>query len=264
MPQEDVAPYQQNLALKKTFQQRRLDIAEVMQFTPFDLDLENNRLAHLLDFVNQYQRYGSQEAMEAVAGEFLFPPIFPGISPESDWYRFEQWMQGRPVRQKLVEQLPESVVLRKPEEIDETEIEAELERLEIALERAGYGISLNFGVPARLVYAFLYEELGETVELHGQGEGWFFDGCSGYCPGCFQRPWCDTGESACWSEDEEAGKMHLIDELADFVSAGPQSLEILRKLQSAEDAAFEKFKAENPGPDFGDSEGDQEWRVKLN
>lgn len=113
-------------------------------------------------------------------------------------------MQGKPVRAMLSEQLPETLTLRKPEEVPEQEIEAELKRLETALRQAGYGVSLNEEVPARLVYAYLYESLGETVEL--DDGGWVFHGCSGYCPGCFQRPWCDTGESSCWPEDEKPAK----------------------------------------------------------
>ncbi len=233
-----------------------------MDFTPLDLDLENRRLRHLLDFVKQYRQCGGREAMEAIAGRFLFPPIFPGISPDSDWIRFENWIQGKPVRAKLSEQLPQTLTLRKPEEIPEQEIEAELERLETALGQAGYGIGLREGIPARLVYAYLYESLGEIVEL--DGGGWVFDGCSGYCPGCFQRPWCDAGESSCWPEDEEAGEMHLIPELKEYVSASPQSLEIIRELQAEEDAAFERFKAENPDPGFGGMDRDEEWKGKYN
>lgn len=261
MPKEDLIPYQQNLAFKRAFKRLQLNLEEVMVFTPFDLDLENLRLESLLDFVRQYQQYGSQKAMEVVAGRYLFPPIFPGISPESDWYRFEQWMRGLPVRQKLSEQLPKTLLLRKPEEISEEEIEAEFEKLVNALEVAGYGLCLNDDIPARLQYAFLYEELGETFELHEKGGGWFFDGCSGFCPGCFQRPWCSTGESSYWPEDEKAGKIYLIDELKDYVSPSPQSFEILKNLQAEKDASLEAFKAERPDKNMED---DQDWKAKLN
>lgn len=265
MAKEDIAPYQQNLAFKRAFERLRLDLPEVMEFTPLDVDLENRRLQNLLDFVDRYQRCGGREAMEAIAGSFVFPPIFPGISPESDWYRFEQWMQGKPVRQKLSEQLSKNAVFSKPEDIGDGAIEAELERLEAAINRANYGISLNEGIPPRLVYAYLYENLGQTFELdEPSGGGWFLDGCSGYCPGCFQRPWCPSGEGSCWPEDEAAGKMHLIDELSAYVSASPQSLEILQRLQAAEDASFERFKAENPDSGFGDFEEDSEWKAKQN
>lgn len=262
MPKADLTPYQQNLDYKRAFAQLKLAIDEVMKFTPLDLDLENCRLKGLLDFVEQYQRYGSQEAMEAVLGEFVFPPIFPSISPESDWYRFEEWLQGRPVRAQLATQLPQTLVIRNPSEIGEEEIEAAVEGLTNALQQAGFGISLNEGIPARLVYSYLYESLGETVEL--DGGGWMFDGCSGYCPGCFQRPWCDSGQSLCWSEDKEAGKIHFIDELQNYVSPSPQSLAILRAQQAEQDASHAKFAAENPRITFNDQADDQAWKAKLN
>ncbi len=266
MAKEDLLPYQQNLDYRREFKRLDLDLEAVMEFAPLDLDMENRRLKSLLDFVHEYQRCGSKATMEVIAGNYRFPPIFPGISPESDWYRFELWMQGEPVRKKLSAQLPQNTVFRKPAEINDEEIESELERLEQTLKRAGYGIGLNDGIPARLVYAFLYEELGEEFELYeSDGFGsWSFDGCSGYCPGCFQRPWCKSGQNICWSEDKEAGKMHLTEELNDYVSASPQSLEILQQLQAEEAARFAKFKAENPSPDFGNPGAEEDRQARLN
>ena len=106
MAKEDIASYQRNLALKQEFKFLGLDLAEVMEFSPLDLDLENLRLENLLDFVHRYRKHGSREAME---GEFLFPPIFPGIDPDSDWYRFELWMEGKPTRMTLADQLPKKI-----------------------------------------------------------------------------------------------------------------------------------------------------------
>lgn len=266
MAKEDLLPYQQNLDYRREFKRLGLDLEALMDFTPMDLDLENRRLKSLLDFVHEYQRCGSKEAMEIIAGTYRFPPIFPGISPESDWFRFEQWMQGEPVRKKLTELLPKNIHFKSPDEISEDEIENETERLAKTLHEAGYGISLNDDIPARLVYAFLYEELGETFELDEPdvSGGWVFDGCSGYCPGCFQRPWCESGQNLCWLEDEEAGKMHLIDDLSQYVSASPQSLEILQQSQAEEDARYAKFKEENPGPGFGNPGADEDRQAYLN
>ena len=262
MAKEDIVPYQRNLALKQEFKFLGLDLAEIMEFSPFDLDLENRRLENLLDFVNRYRKHGSREVMELIEGKFLFPPVFPGIDPESDWYRFELWLQGQPTRMTLAEQLPKTFVLKKPQELSDEEIGTALEQLEEALYEAGYGVSLNAGIPARLVYEYLVESLGETFELD-PGGGWYLDGCGGYCPGCFQRPWCDTGESCCWPEDEEAGKMSLIEALNPYISASPRSLEILQRLQAESDAEFEKFKAENPDPGFDGPEAD-DWKARSN
>lgn len=240
MPKEDIAPYLRNLALKHAFVSQGLDIEAVMEFTPLELDLENRRLVSLLDFIDRYRNCGSQDVMEAIANDYVFPPIFPRISPESDWYRFEKWMKGEPTSKKLLEQLPEEIALRKPEEIDEDQIEIEIEHLAKLLNKVGCDIALNHDIPTRLVYSYLYEVLHDTFEVFEPGSGgWIFDGCSGYCPGCFQRPWCEFGQNSCWSEDTEAGKMLLTEELREYVCAAPQSLAILQQLQAEQDAAFE-------------------------
>ena len=127
MAKEDITPYQCNLALKREFKFLGLDLAEVMEFSPFDLDLENRRIGNLLDFVHRFRKFGSREAMEIIEGNFVFPPIFPGIDPESDWYRFELWLQGRPIRMTLSAQLPGTFVLKKPEELNNDDIGAALE-----------------------------------------------------------------------------------------------------------------------------------------
>ncbi len=259
MPREDLQTYQHNLHLKQQFDLLGLHLSEVFEFTPMDLDLENRRLESLLNFVKKYQQYGNRETMELLEGPYCWPPIFPGIDPDSDWYRFELWLMGQPTRKTIAEQMPETFIIKNPEEIPEDEMEAELDKLLNAVNQAGYGISLNEGIPARVVYCNVMEWIGEKLELDGPfGGGWTFDGCSGWCPGCFQRPWCEFGNSSCWREDEEAGKMCLPDELNDYVSASPQSFSIISKLQAEEDAKMEKWKQENEkkqeGP-FLDHEG---------
>lgn len=243
MAKEDIAPYQKNLALKQAFRALDLDLNEVMEFTPYDLDLENARLESLLAFVEEYQKYGSQEVMEAVKGGFLFPPIHPGISPDCDWFRFELWMQHLPTKKTLAEQLPSTFELVQPDSLRDEELESALDKLLAAMHSIGFSLTLNDDIPPRLVYGYLMEELGETFELDAQG-GWFLNGCNGYCPGCFQRPWCDIGQRSCWTEDEKAGKMHLPELLEPYVSASPQSLEILQRFQVEEDAEDAQFEAE--------------------
>lgn len=252
----DLLPLQQNLALKRLFTNRGLDLEAVMEFTPLDLDLENRRLQNLAEFIIEYDQYGSKEAMEAVKGEWQFPPIFPGISPENDWYRFELWLNGETIRKPLGEMTPDKVPFRKPEDIGDDEIEAELERLLEAIEGANIGIGLNEGLPPRLLYTYLHERLGDTFEM--SNGGWVIDGCSGYCPGCIQRPWCNSGLDSCWPEDEAAGKIHFTEELAPYISAEPHSLEPMRKIQAAQDAEMEKFMREHP------KEPDEDWLAKRN
>lgn len=260
MPKEDLRTYQHNLQLKQEFEQLELDLQEVFEFTPLDLDLENNRLESLLDFTKKYQQYGSREVMELLESDFCFPPIYPMIEPESDWYRFERWMNGESVREKIADQLPEEFIIRPLSSLTDNEVETELEKLIDAIEHSNFSIDLSDNIPAELVYANLLEWLEETTVLYPKGNGGFFvyNGCNGYCPGCFQRPWCETGNSSCWSEDEQAEKMHFPEELGKYVSASPQSLDIIRELQAKKDAAFEKFKEENK------EEIDDDWKAELN
>jgi len=93
---------------------------------------------------------------------------------------------------------------------------------------------------SELRYMHLLETLDEEFEIIVDGS-WHLDGCTGYCPDCFQRPWCESGCQSCWPEDEEAGKMFLIDPVKRYLSPSRISLEILQKLQAEEDKKFEEF-----------------------
>ncbi len=260
----DLLPLQKNLALRRLFSNRGLDLEAVMEFTPHDLDLENKRLQNLAGFILEYDRYGSREAMEVIRGEWVFPPIFPGISPESDWLRFERWLLGEPLWQKLADKVSEiTTPFRAPEHIPEHEIESESKRLYHAIEDAGIAIGLREGMPPRLLYTYLYQELDDAFDMFDGS--WHIDGCSGYCPGCIQRPWCDAGQGLCWDEDETAGKMHLTEELAPYVSASPQSLALLQQAQAEEDAEMAKFREENPDPMFENrAKPDEDWLAQQN
>ena len=228
MSKDDLFPYRLNSFLKESFKNLNLDLEEVMEFTPDDLNLENGRLHHLLDFIEKYRLYGSKEAMESVLGPYLYPPIFPGIDPWSDWYRFELWLEGKPTRLSIRAQLPAALHLPKPEEVRAEELETILVQLKSAMLDAGFDCLFQDDIPAPLIYQYLYEQLDEVYELDYGGGFWNLDGCSGWCPGCFQRPWCEFGQQLGWAEDETAGKMHLIDELKDYVSATPQSPETIK------------------------------------
>jgi hypothetical protein len=59
--------------------------------------------------------------------------------------------------------------------------------------------------------------------------------------------------------------MFLIDELKDYVSASPQSLAILQKIQAEKDAYMSKFMEENKNSNItGVADDDEDWRVKRN
>ena len=99
MNQADLDVFRDNLRLKKAFLKLSLDLTPIMEFMPYHLDIENRRLASLLTFVKKYQSCQSRQVMELIGRPY--PPIFPSISPESDWHRFKLWLNGQPVRKKL-------------------------------------------------------------------------------------------------------------------------------------------------------------------
>jgi hypothetical protein len=229
----------ENQTLKAEFTARGLDLDQVFWFTPDDLERENHVLRHLLDWVQKYTECPDRQKM--ISEGYEFPPIDPDISPEEDWYRFELWMQGKPIRQKLKEQIRYSGPPKPADEMTDEEIQAELQKLARLLEEVHICVDINEDMPLRLAYEYLLETLDEEMDVFGEGT-WHLDGCGGYCPGCFQRPWCETGNRSCWPEDEEEGKMFLIDPVKKYVSASPISLKLLRQAQEEEDRKFAEFK----------------------
>ena len=155
-------------------------------------------------------------------------PLTPALTPWSVWYRFERWLRGESVREAIVNLFPIHEKFLPDEELDDEQIESETQRLIETIEARGNGVCLQEDIPARLVHRYLMQWINKPHELTApSGGGWYYDGCPGYCPGCFRRPWCETGNSSCWPDDEEAGKIHYTDELKPYVSASPQSLNII-------------------------------------
>ena len=242
MDNRDIDVLLENQSLKFEFSVRNLDLTQVFCATPDDLERENRFLHHLLDWVQKYSEYRDRNKME-VEG-YNFPPIDPGISPENDWYRFEQWIQGNPIRRKLKEQLPSDYTPKDPEHLTDEEITSELQALSIHLANIRVSVDIQEELPPRLVYEYLLEALEDEFDITEAGF-WHLDGCTGYCPGCFQRPWCETGSQSCWQEDEQAGKMALTDLVKNYVSASSMSLSILRKFQADADRRFAEFRQDN-------------------
>jgi len=155
-----------NQSLQSAFAMRGLDLPQVWQPTPDDLESENSQLQRLLEWVEKYESCSDRAQMEAEG--YDFPPIYPGIDPDSDWLAFELWMQNKPVRAKMKEQLnppggisPAELLKKDPQDMTDEEIEAELEKLYASLEGANFSIDLNEGVPARFVYTIAREVLNE-------------------------------------------------------------------------------------------------------
>lgn len=166
-----------------------------------------------------------------------FPPIDPDFAPDNDWFLFERWMKGLPLRLRLIDQLAGVYSIKNPQDLDDATLASELELLTKALAKVRISVDLKMDVPLQLVYTYVLEQLPEEFILMVEG-CMHLDGCSGYCPGCFQRPWCEFGTQSCWTEDEQIGEMYLTDTVRKYVSASPVSLEILRKCQAELDESF--------------------------
>jgi hypothetical protein len=245
MPNHHIDLHLHNQSLKSAFAVRGLDLSQVWQPTPDDLERENCQLERLLEWVEKYETCPDRAQMEAEGYEF--PPVYPGIDPDSDWLCFELWMQNKPVRAKMKEQLnpPAGVSLagllkRDPQEMTDVEIEIELEKLYTCLENTNFSIDLTEGLPARFVYTMVREALEEEFEFI-VGGGWHIDGCSGVCPECLQRPWCKSGQELCWREDEEAGEIHFPEAVRRYVSPSPVSLALLQKSQAEHDRRMKPY-----------------------
>jgi hypothetical protein len=187
----------------------------------------------LLDWVNTYKECGSREQMEKEG--YDFPPIEPDFSPDDDWFLFERWMQGKPLRQSIIKQLPKTFTPKEPAKLTDQQIAEELDTLIELLSDIHICVDNVKDIPPRLMYTYIIEQMDEEYSILSGGQ-WHLDGCTGYCPDCFQRPWCDFGSRSCWPEDEKAGEMVLIDSVRQYVSPSPMSLSVLRKLQAEDDA----------------------------
>ncbi len=97
--------------------------------------------------------------------------------------------------------------IRPIEDLSPREVEAEIARFGSVLAKNHVVIRLEEGVPPHLVYSYLCRELKAPDFEVLFGEFVQITACSGYCPGCFQRPWCNLGIEETWPEDEEAGHM---------------------------------------------------------
>lgn len=238
MNPENIDLVLENNTLKNEFVIRNLDLSQVFVSSPDNLELENRHLNKLLDWVNKYTICLSRKEMEDDG--YLYPPIEPGFSPDNDWFLFERWINGLPVRLRALDQISTKYVPKDPNELSDSEIISELERLDKFLYDIRICVDLREGIPPKLIYENLIEMLNEEFDLMIEGF-YHIDGCSGFCPDCFQRPWCEAGSQSCWPEDEKIGEMYLPDCVRKYVSPSPVSLSILQKNQAEEDKKFEEL-----------------------
>jgi len=235
---ENINDKLENENLKKEFAYRDLDYTQVFDPIPDDLKRENKCLRKLIQWVKKYSECHDREKMEEQG--YKFPPVNPGLSPENDWFIFERWMRGEPTSLTMKEILGSNFEIIEPEKLTDEEVIAKLKRIKERCLKYNISFETRKNIPSRLIYLDFIDNLAEEYEILTNGY-WHIDGCSGYCPDCFQRPWCEAGLTSCWPEDEEAGEMFLSDSVKKFVSPSPVSLQLLQKSQAEHDREFEKF-----------------------
>lgn len=203
----------ENRNLRAEIESRGVRIEQLWPDLVEDPRVENARLHDLLMWVEAYRANPERGALEERG--FLYPPLDPGFDPETDWLQFERWMAGLPVRWSFSAEfgpLPDAHAL-----LDE-DLTGEFERVRRWLETRGVEVDLQDGLPPRIAYACLKREVEkEPFDFLAEGTRCHLTGCSGYCPGCMQRPWCAIGQEEPWPEDEEAGCLICPDEVLPFM-----------------------------------------------
>ena len=78
------------------------------------------------------------------------------------------------------------------------------EALHRELVTRGFDVFLDEGVPLKVVYLYMQHValIAEGLRLP-EGERIVFNGCGGWCEGCFQSPWCSIKEEMDREEAEE-------------------------------------------------------------
>jgi hypothetical protein len=175
--------------LEQWFEGRGLSLEGICEPICDDQYHRLGQLSRMKAFVEEYEKTPGRVAMQRRG--FAYPPVEPDHDPWSDWERFERWLRHEPLDWSYLE------VFGAPpaeEELDEEQLDRELERMLENLASRNVVVSLVDDVPKELVYRYLLEEVEGRFEILDESAMLVIDGCSGYCPTCFQQRWCDMAE----------------------------------------------------------------------
>jgi hypothetical protein len=202
-----------NRLLKRWFDVRGLRLEHVWVPTAGDPEAENRSLRLLQHWVQEYLACQDQAEMERKG--YRYPPIEPDFDPWSDWFRFRRWIEGKPLTWSYVEEFGE---LPTTEDLSDEQIAQAVDEITDRLETRNVLVMLHSDVPPRLVFGFLRQELEESrFEVIAPNATTWIDGCSGGCPWCFQRPWCEVGREPGWPEDEREGCIVVPPEIEPYI-----------------------------------------------
>jgi len=172
--------------LQKEFDALGLDPTEMLGCPLKKLVGDHADPWELLRWAKAYRACPDRKKLQSMG--FYFPPVADDIDPETDWLRFECWMRGKPVSWSFLREFGD---LRLDEEMDDVAVSAELKRVTDLLAQRSVYVDIPEAVPERSVYRYLRSELlDSTFEYLASGAMCIINGCGGWCPDCFQRPWC--------------------------------------------------------------------------
>ncbi|MBD3345461.1 MAG: hypothetical protein GF401_10405 [Chitinivibrionales bacterium] len=142
----------------------KLQGAEFHKENDIDPELENN-------FLNYVKNYEELDKLPKVKMTSLFPPDFS---------------------------------FPKIEEMSKEELENKLDTILDIFEQHNIYLELANDVPDEVIYKFLVEDYiprEDTLPDNDFGINHIIDGCTGWCPDCFQRDYCETCKEN-WTEEE--------------------------------------------------------------
>lgn len=186
-----------NRGLRRWFTSRGLPLEEVWSPSTDDPEQQNRELERLQRWVESWTEFRHRDSL--VVRGFEEPPVTGSGDLEQRWSCFVRWTGLEP-EDPTIRRAFEGREL--PDHLSQEELVRQIDQMLDILEERKVAVSLHRGVPLELIHTFLSMALEEEFV-----PGFFnvLDGCDGYCPGCFQRPWCETGLEGHWPlEDEQA------------------------------------------------------------
>lgn len=148
-------------------------------------------LDDLARWVAAYRALGSRKAMEAKG--FDFPPVEPGIEPDTDWLRFEAWVNGEPVSWNLQEEAGQTLL---SETLADDAVARNWDYLTGLLAERNVVVDCPEETPLRIRHDELIRYLREaSFDITSPETRTHILGCEGGCESCVFADWCECAEA---------------------------------------------------------------------
>jgi len=91
----------------------------------------------------------------------------------------------------------------KTDQLSDEALEKKLDKIKDILKKNDIYLDLRKKCPDQIIYQYVLDEVLPLKIAVSRPEGLqhHIDGCDGWCPGCFQQPFCDSWKDI-WDEDE--------------------------------------------------------------